>query len=78
MNLRGESKLAKMARAGFLTACFVNNDYVTVETAHSTAHARPRLSLGCGPGSTLAEASPRSPGCGCVGATLEWCVGYAI
>ena len=74
----GESKSAKMACAGFLTACFVNNDYVTVELAHSTAHARPRFSLGRGLGSALAEASPRSPGCGCVGATLEWRVGYVI
>ena len=39
----GESELAKMAHSGALTPCFVNNDYVTVEIIHSTAHARPEV-----------------------------------
>ena len=43
MNLQGERILAKMAHSGALTPCFVNNDYVTVEINHSTAHARPEV-----------------------------------
>ena len=38
--LGGESKLAKMARSGSLTARFVNNNYVTAEITYSAAHGR--------------------------------------
>ena len=32
----GETKLVKMACSGFLTPCFVNNDYVTTEITYRT------------------------------------------
>ena len=39
----GESRLAKMAFSGSLARCFVNNDDVTVEIIHSTAHAHHKV-----------------------------------